>query len=226
MSSQNGKNKTLLDLALEGKSERFKRQVLELVVKTGTDPEDPLFLMLVSTGRLEVMLQETPAELNALFQQWTGQIQQNLIDYQKTAVAQQKKAIAESTLSLIRQAETAQRSRFLGSVVPAMGFLLGAVGLGVIIGLAVPPWLQGGLDPTGKRQLTLEQAETLRWALSSEGKFARKLMQWNSGQLTNKYCTKEVGRLGVTLTVEGRPATYGFCTIWIEPPENRKFQDN
>jgi hypothetical protein len=100
-----------------------------------------------------------------------------LIDYQKTAIAQQKTAIATSVQSLIQQAEAAQRSRFLGSVVPAMGVLLGAVGLGVIIGLAVPPWLQGGLDPTGSRQLTLEQAETLRWALGSEGKFARKLIR-------------------------------------------------
>ncbi|WP_377478337.1 hypothetical protein [Microcoleus anatoxicus] len=29
--------------------------------------------------------------------------------------------------------------------------------------------------------------------------------------------------MGVTLEVAGRPATSGFCTIWVEPVERRKF---
>jgi len=73
--------------------------------------------------------------------------------------------------------------------------------------------------------LTQEQAETLRWATSAEGKFARNLMRWNSDSLTDLECKKDVKRLGVTLEVAGRPATEGFCTIWVEPVEKRRFRD-
>ena len=50
-------------------------------------------------------------------------------------------------------------------------------------------------------------------------------MKWNSDSLTNLECKKDVQRLGVTLEVAGRPATSGFCTIWVEPPEQRKFRN-
>jgi hypothetical protein len=29
----------------------------------------------------------------------------------------------------------------------------------------------------------------------------------------------------LTLEVAGRPATSGFCTIWVEPVEKRRFRD-
>ncbi|WP_445316327.1 DUF6753 family protein [Microcoleus vaginatus] len=61
--------------------------------------------------------------------------------------------------------------------------------------------------------LTQEQAETLRWASSAEGKFARNLIGWNSDSCANLECKKDVRRLGVTLEVAGWPATSGFCTI-------------
>jgi hypothetical protein len=85
------------------------------------------------------------------------------------------------------------------------------------------------LDPTGPRQLTLEQAEALQWAASAEGKFARSFMSWNqdllsrdrTGQLA---CANEVKRLGVTLEMlPDRKATAGFCTLWVQPPNQREF---
>lgn len=124
MSSGNYKAKTLLDMALEGKSDTFKRQVLELVVKTGTAPEDPLFLILLSTGRLEVLLSKAPRELENLFQDWTAHIKKGLQAYEQAAVEGQKAAISEAVRDLIQQAEAAQRTRFFGSLVPAMGMWL------------------------------------------------------------------------------------------------------
>ena len=50
-------------------------------------------------------------------------------------------------------------------------------------------------------------------------------MKWNSDSLTNLECKKDVKRLGVTLELVGRPATEGFCTIWVESIEKRKFRD-
>jgi len=73
--------------------------------------------------------------------------------------------------------------------------------------------------------LTLEEADLLAWATSERGQLAYNLMDWNSGILDSLSCTEEVKRLGVTLKVQGRPATYGFCTVWVVPPDKRRFED-
>lgn len=91
---------------------------------------------------------------------------------------------------------------------------------------AFPVYLQqGGFAPGEAVHLTQEQAEALRWATSAEGKFDRDLIEWNSDSLTNLECKKDVKRLGVTLEVAGRPTISGFCTIWVESVEKRKFSN-
>lgn len=50
-------------------------------------------------------------------------------------------------------------------------------------------------------------------------------MKWNSDSLTNLECKKDVQRLGVTLEVAGRASRSGFCTIWVEPVEKRRFRN-
>lgn len=84
---------------------------------------------------------------------------------------------------------------------------------------------QGGFAPGAAVHLTQEQAEALRWATSAEGKCDRNLIKWNSDSLTNLECKKDVKRLGVTLEVAGRPAKSGFCTIWVESMEKRRFKN-
>jgi hypothetical protein len=101
------------------------------------------------------------------------------------------------------------------------------------------------LDPKGPRQLTLEQAvalewglskegqfarlnaDTIQWATSNEGKYARQFMSWNQALLSEKggkkLCETESDRLGVTLTVEGKPAQKGFCTLWMRAPQEGEF---
>ena len=85
--------------------------------------------------------------------------------------------------------------------------------------LAIPFFqAQPKLDPSGPRQLTLREALALDWALSKEGQYARQFMKWNQTLLGGKdrrVCSSEVSRLGVTLTLEGREAVNGFCTLWV-----------
>ncbi len=50
-------------------------------------------------------------------------------------------------------------------------------------------------------------------------------MKWNADSLTNLECKKDVQRLVVTLEFAGPPATCSFCTVWVEPPKQRKFRD-
>ena len=74
------------------------------------------------------------------------------------------------------------------------------------------------------RPLTVDEAALLSWAQSSEGQQARELMRWNSGLLDDRSCEQEVDSLGVTLELQGKSARSGFCTLWVVPPKDRRFE--
>jgi len=219
--------KSLLDIALEGQSEEYRRKVLELAFKGKIEPTDPIFLILLATGRLEVLIRESPKpeDLELAFNQWVGRINKTLATYERVAVEKQEGQIAEAVNSLVRQTELTKVATSARSLVVAAGILLTTLGVGALIGWMGLLWSQGGFASGEAVHLTQEQAEALRWATSAEGKFARNLMRWNSDSLTDLECKKDVKRLGVTLEVAGRPATSGFCTIWVEPVGKRKFRD-
>ena len=219
--------KSLLDIALEGQSEEYRRKVLELAFKGKIEPTDPIFLILLATGRLEVLIQESPKpeDFELAFNRWVGRINKTLASYERVAVEKQEGQIAEAVNSLVRQTELTRWRTSALALIPAAGILLVALGAGAVMGWMGLLWSQGGFAPGEAVSLTQEQAEALRWATSGEGKFARNLMRWNSDSLTNLECKKDVKRLGVTLEVAGRPATEGFCTIWVEPLEKRRFRD-
>jgi hypothetical protein len=225
---------TLLDLAVRGKDDSFKARVWEIVVQTGIDPDDPAFLMLVATGRLEVLLEDSPKEMEMMFDQWQTQLYDRLQTYERVAIKGHQKAIAQTVSALIRRTEFERAIHSVPSLIAAGLLLLITAGLGGFLGMVGLSWYQASrpLDPTGLRQLTLEQAEALEWATSTEGKFAHSLMRWNqdllsrdrNGQLA---CSNEVERLGVTLEMlPNRKATAGFCTLWVQPPNQRKFAPN
>ncbi|MEG4856422.1 hypothetical protein QUB75_01850 [Microcoleus sp. K1-B6] len=219
--------KSLLDIALEGQSEEYRRKVLELAFKGKIEPTDPIFLILLATGRLEVLIQESPKpeDFELAFNRWVGRINKTLASYERVAVEKQEGQIAEAVNSLVRQTQLTRWRTSALALIPAAGILLVALGAGAVMGWMGLLWSQGGFAPGEGVSLTQEQAETLRWATSAEGKFARNLMRWNSDSLTDLECKKDVQRLGVTLEVAGRPAISGFCTIWVESPEYRQFKD-
>jgi hypothetical protein len=152
-----------------------------------------------------------------------GRINKTLAACERVAVEKQEGQIAEAVNSLVRQTELRRVATSARSLVVAAGIMLTTLGIGALMGWMGLLWSQGGFAPGEAVHLTQEQAAALRWATSGEGKFARNLMKWNSDSLTNLECKKDVRRLGVTLEVAGRPATSGFCTIWVEPVERRKF---
>lgn len=219
--AKNDRTSSALDRALEGQSDSFKRKVLEIVQKSELPSDDPIFLMLIATGRLEVMLEEAPEALNRLFKNWNTEMTRafELVDH--ALIERQKLAIANAAGDLIRTAEREEARRFFGSLMPAGAVLLSMLGLGFVMGVTVPPYLGGGYVQNMK--ITAAQAETLQWAESKEGKFAQNLMRWNRGYLDNRECEKDVKRLNVKLLLDGRPVKEGFCTIWIIPPEQRKY---
>ncbi|MEG4009854.1 hypothetical protein QUA41_29215 [Microcoleus sp. Pol11C1] len=227
MSYGAGDTKSLLDIALEGQSEEYWRKVLELAFKGKIEPTDPIFLILLATGRLEVLIQESPKpeDFELAFNRWVGRINKTLASYERVAVEKQEGQIAEAVNSLVRQTELRRVATSVGSLVVAAGILLTTLSIGALMGWMGLLWSQGGFAPGEAVHLTQEQAEALRWVTSAEGKFARNLMKWNSDSLTNLECKKDVKRLGVTLEVAGRAAMSGFFTIWVESVKKRKFRN-
>ncbi len=238
----------LIDYALEGQSDEFKSKVLALAYKAKVPPDNPLFLVLLSTNQLELMLKRAPNEIDSHFNTNVTLLQDTLAGYEKAAVKSQTSAISQAVSSLVQKSVVVQREirqeqpfeEFdeeekssgrgfdLGGLlksVPNGLFFLCAVGIGYLLGLTVPTYLQGGYAGTVK--LTQKQFEALKWAESKDGQYAKDLMKWNASLLEgspgNRDCEQEAKRMGVTLEIQGRKASNGFCVLWTEPSKSRKF---
>lgn len=128
-------------------------------------------------------------------------------------------------VSAVKRTKSTKVATSARSWVVAESVLLTMLGVGALMECTGLLWSQRGLAPGKPVHLTQEETKALRWATSAEGTFARNLIEWNSDSLTDLEYKKDVKLLGVTLEVAGRPANSGFCTIWVEPPERRKFKD-
>jgi hypothetical protein len=95
--------------------------------------------------------------------------------------------------------------------------------LGAVVGVMGSKVMSEPLAENQLRRLTASEVDTLRWSKTQEGRLARRLIDWNQERLVELDCIKDVERLGVTLKVSGREAEYGFCTIWVVPPSERRF---
>ncbi|NEO65722.1 MAG: hypothetical protein F6J98_37135 [Moorea sp. SIO4G2] len=248
---------SLLEKLLEGRSDSFKAKILDLVVATELDANDPLFLFLVATSSLETMLADTPKSLEQLFRSWEKDIQQMIdvvgqstMDIQRQEIS---KAIAlqsapKANASAIEQSKVTIESKserqpcsyppkgsrdfMVAKTSPFINItaICGAVVLSLVCGLGAGWGLsqlsQPKLDPNGSRQLTLDEAATLNWAISKEGKLARNITKWNAGYLDNLECQKDAIEAGIRLNFGGKKATSGYCLLWVAPPSQRKYIDN
>ncbi|MBD2311239.1 hypothetical protein H6G20_06150 [Desertifilum sp. FACHB-1129] len=228
---------TLLALALEGQDDRFKAKVYELVIDLNLEPDDPLFLMLIATGRLETLLEERPQELSALFDQWEDRVytklenyRSGLETYERTAVKAQEKAIAQSVHDLIQRTtfEKFVHSFTVASVGLAIAFTLIAAGVGGALGYGFREFQARAVRyaPLEPRRLTLAEAQALEWSTSREGQRARQLWEWNRDLLANYACEQQAENLGVTLSLQGQLAERGACVLWVRPVSERRLRSS
>ncbi len=208
---------SLLEKLLEGRSEEFKRKVFQLVAQTGYSEGDPLFVILLATGTLQTLLNEKPVEIDEMFNRWFNSITKSMDLVEKEIVERQKEAIAKAAGDLIQKAERQEASRFFTSILPGAIAVSVVLVVGFVAGITVPPVLKGGY--VAGEKLTVEDVETLRWANSNDGKYARQLMSWNADYL--KVCARDVVEIPVKLQMGQREAKKGFCLLWIKPPEQR-----
>ncbi|NJM21347.1 MAG: hypothetical protein HC907_22880 [Richelia sp. SM1_7_0] len=213
------KNESYLNRLLEGKDADFQRRVLAVAVEHGLSTSDPLFLIMLSTGQLQVLLEDKPNEFNQLFQRWSEAIYEHLEKAKRTAVSGQEVEIRSMVNRLIKHCESKERSR-LRVMLPAMGLLVAAIGFGVLIGLSVRVWLDGGYASEKPKLLTVAEVESLRWVKSSQGQLGRNIITWNSESLTNLNCTKIPEQKALVKNVKGENIsnTSDYCLLRVKPP--------
>lgn len=228
-----------LERLLKEEPESVKAKVWELISEYDLTSDDPAFTLMTATGRLQVLLKDSPVELKAMFEQWQAELyaaiahyREGLKQYEQTAVKAQQTAIAHSVHTLLRKTAIDQFMHQLSaaSTILAGTLLVAAAVMGGSVGWAIANQQQNQLDPTqldpqGKRQLTLEQANRLQWAVSPKGKLAQNLMEWNKDLLERDWrgqfaCEQQARKLGVTLKLGNQQAKSGFCVLWVKPPEN------
>lgn len=210
---------SLLDDYLQDKPTLLQNRVLQLAVKLKIPPDDPFWVILVVTGYIESLLDEKPKQVDELFEDWEAKLRAILdIEFQRAIEKYDKEVKVEAIKAAkeaLKKVKMEQQQATWWNYFQGGGVLFAAIGVGVVLGMAVPVWLEGGL--TGSRSLTAYQSETLRWATSPEGKLARQVMDWNRDTLANKSCLEDAKKSSVSVLVGQRKATRGYCLIWVVP---------
>lgn len=112
MSLLNGnavKAREILDYCLSNESSNVRSKVYEIIERSGLEPDDPLFLVLVLTGQMRVFLEAAPADLNQLLSEWKQESASNLskidsaISLVKQTQLEQAEAIRENMEAVSQQ---------------------------------------------------------------------------------------------------------------------------
>jgi hypothetical protein len=96
----------LLDRVLLGKSDETKARVLELVLRLGISPQDELFLVMIALNHLQVLVEDAPQDWKALFENFSGELNQwtdTNLDVLNSLVtkAEHEKTLAENSKLLV-----------------------------------------------------------------------------------------------------------------------------
>jgi hypothetical protein len=195
-----------LDTTLAGQSDHFKQKVLDVVRRSGINPKDPLFLVLSSLGKFEVLMEDIPGKLNTVVEGWTTEIDDKLDKASSVAIVQQKSAIAKAASTLLSKTEQKKSRSVFSPLIATALVLSGVFGVVMLAGNIFFIWKGRGL--TEPVRLTREEQETLNWAKSKDGEFARQIMKWNDFDLS--VCRAKKAQLK------------GRCMIWVVNNDKRQ----
>lgn len=176
-SNDSSKNLTKLDSLLEGQDPDFAARVLRIVREYGLRPNDPLFAILVSTSTLRLLLEDAPKQLKGTMEYCIQSMLEHMNAYESAAAKGTERRIATAVDKLIEKTQLSQARLTVQTAFPVGLIALGILGFGMLSGLTFSRWQDNQLDqdPQGPRQLSLEEANALNWAISKEGKLAQKL---------------------------------------------------
>ncbi|NJN61211.1 MAG: hypothetical protein HC795_06520 [Coleofasciculaceae cyanobacterium RL_1_1] len=204
-----------------------RSRILKMVNKLRIGENDPIFAVIFATGRLEMMLERAPRELNQTFENAHQQILGKLDGYEKAARRGVEHQVAQMA-SEAGKSGCGTPVKFPSWLAVAGGVSLLAIGF--ILGAGAMKFQQSRVAyaPGEPRQLTLDEAKALEWATSSEGQYAHDLVRWNEDLLGGE-CQQQVEGLvdeqGLTIQMGTKLARSGFCLVWTVPPDEREFME-
>lgn len=234
-----GTEHSLMEEVLKYRPEYIKKQVRSLVDICGIHPEDPLFLILLACQIDTILVENAPTELEKSFDNGRREIVRVLEEYiQKLQQAQSKHleehrqaaldiSVARLNMALARILEDngieSKKGKFTPRVVG--GIVTAIVGALCLMVGSVAGWSfeTAILNKQNKVNLSAAEMAILDWAKSSEGAFAKRILDWNE-DLVNRQCEKQVRNLNVGFKIGESFATSGYCFVWIVPPEKRTFE--
>mgnify|MGYP001793398200 CR=1 FL=1 len=201
-----------------------KAVIRALAQATGLSENDPLFLLLIGLSPIGITLEKSPNIIKQTFLQCHNQLKRELQDYEKMATQSIEYEVSKSVRTLLDKTKVAKAQVTTRSFLSAGFIALGLVVAGLLggFGISQKQVAKQRLDPSGAVQLTLEEANAMAWAMSPAGQYAKTLLSWNEDLLAGQ-CQQQVNELEVTIRVGTRKAESGFCLVWTEPPEKRKY---
>ena len=204
----------LLDQVLDGKSKDFQLSVLKWAYSMGVEENDIMFLLMIGLGNVEMTIKDFPVLIDDRFRQFFNDLTSSNISEKLQAIeALLNQSSKNNSLSFWQSLKKNKTPLLIGFSMFVSSISLFA-SLYLFIVRSTPKTSEG---------LTLNDASTLEWAKSKEGKLARQITQWNSENLDGLNCLEQAKKLDVTLTVGGKEATSGACMLWVVPHEKRKF---
>lgn len=81
------KAKTAIDRALEHRPDAFRAKVLDMTLKNHWDVDDPAFLILLATGEMRVLMEEHPAQFEALMNRVFKQAESQFLSMHEKVLA-------------------------------------------------------------------------------------------------------------------------------------------
>ena len=241
LTSLTGNEPSLMDEVLMYQPRETQREVRKLVEMSGIDQDDPYFLILLSCRIIQILLQNAPGDLQASCDQSRLEIVktfdsyiQKLRDSQDEIFRQHSQTALDQSIAKVNNAiaKTLEDNNIeikKGKFTPRVwGGIISSVAAAIALSVGfVGGWSfdKAVLAKTNTRQLSPEQEVLLQWAESREGKFAKKIVDWNE-DLLGQECQKKVSDLNVTIKMGTAEATSGYCWVWTEPPGKRNFQSS
>ena len=165
--SSEDKNRAFMVQALENMSDSEREIVLRTAMETDIKGDDPLFIFLIATGKIELLLHQKPAEIEALFarqyQEWRKDWQKRLkyshalfLEHSKTlqgyiketqetleiasaaALDAHSDKITDAANTVIKKAAFTKISHDAIALTKAAFYVLLSISVGVVLGLAIP----------------------------------------------------------------------------------------
>lgn len=204
--------------------DKTEARIRRIAYSFGKDEDDSIFLLLLANSSVQVLLEDAPTSFRQTFEYANQQILDSIEHYEQAARRGVERQVSESVKELLQKAGAAKAQVTIKSLIGAGAISFGLIVLGLFGGWGYSQWRQSQVEmaPGAPRQLTLDEAEALQWATSSEGQLARNIVTWNEDLLGGE-CQQQVQELGVTIQMGTRQASSGFCLLWTQPPSEREF---